>query len=93
MWQAYKDQGVVVWGIASRENQNSVQDFVEKTGMTFPVLMDSDGKVNQAYAMQMAFPTAAYPQDWVIGTDGIVVYANNELDLEALTAAVERELD
>ena len=43
--------------------------------------------------MALAFPTGAYPQDWVIGTDGLVVYANNRFELEEMTTAIERELE
>jgi len=83
----------VVWGIASRENIDQVRSYTSALGLTFPILMDEDGSVNLTYAQQMAFPTAAYPQDWVIGADGVVVYANNRFELEELTTAVERELE
>lgn len=93
MWQAYRDQGVVVWGIASMEPDSQVRRFVEQHGITFPVLLDRDGSVNRQYAQEMAFPSAAYPQDWVIGTDGVVVYANNGFELDAMVHAIETELE
>ena len=70
-----------------------VSAFVESLGLTFPVLLDTDGSVNEQYASQMAFPTAAYPQDWVIGTDGVIVYANNTFEADEMIQAIERELD
>jgi peroxiredoxin len=69
-----------------------VSRYVDALGLSFPILLDEDGSINQAYAQQMAFPTAAYPQDWVIGTDGVVVYANNRFELTELVTAIEREL-
>lgn len=60
--------------------------------MSFPILLDEDGAVNAVYSQTMAFPTGAYPQDWVIGTDGVIVYANNRFELEELTTAIDREL-
>lgn len=92
MWQAYRDDGVVVWGIASRESDEAVRAFVERLGITFPVLLDRDGNVNREYALEMAFPTAAYPQDWVIGTDGTIVYGSNSFELDAIEAAIDGEL-
>jgi hypothetical protein len=41
----------------------------------------------------MAFPSAAFPQDWVIGTDGTIVYGNNGFELDAMITAIEGELD
>lgn len=83
----------MVWGIASRENSLGVQQYVESLGLTFPILLDTTGAVNETYALALAFPTGAYPQDWVIGTDGLVVYANNRFELEEMTTAIERELE
>jgi peroxiredoxin len=83
----------VVVGIASQEQAGTVRSYVEQLGLSYPILLDSDGSVNRAYAQVMAFPTAAYPQDWVISTEGVVVYANNRFELAELTAAVEGQLD
>ena len=66
--------------------------YVDSLGLTFPILLDTDGAVNEAYARRMAFPTGAYPQDWVIGKDGVIVYANNRFELEEMRTAIEREL-
>jgi hypothetical protein len=54
--------------------------------------MDTDGTVVETYSQAMAFPTAAYPQDWIVGTDGTVVYVNNEFELDAMVAVIESEL-
>ena len=44
-----------------------------------------------SYMMQAAFDTAAYPQDWVIGTDGRVAYVNNGYEPDEIAAVVEQE--
>ena len=92
VWRAYQDDDVVVWGIASSEVDEVVARFADTLGLTFPILLDRDGSINERYAQQQAFPSAAYPQDWVIGTDGVVVYSNNAFDLDAMRAAIEAEL-
>ena len=81
-----------MWGIASQESRTTVREFVDRLGITYPVLLDREGRVNSDYAQEMAFPSAAYPQDWVIGTDGVVVYANNGFELDAMVSAIEHEL-
>ena len=83
---------MVVLGVASGEPDAVVADFVGRLGITYPVLLDRDGAVNRQYAQEMAFPTAAYPQDWVVGRDGVVVYANNGFELDAMVTAVENAL-
>ena len=81
-----------MWAIASADPQSSVETFIEQYGITFPVLMDTTSEVNQAYAQKMAFATAAYPQDWVIGSDGTIAYYNNGFELEAMKEAIDAEL-
>ena len=81
-----------VYAIASMENKDTVQTFVDQLGLTYPVLLDEDGSALRDYEMTMAFPSAAYPQDWVIGADGTIVYANNGFEADEMQAAIEREL-
>ena len=75
------------------ENEQSVRNYTESLGLTFPILMDQDGSVNRSYAQIMAFPTAAYPQDWVVNSEGVVVYANNRFELAEMTAVIDGQLD
>ena len=48
--------------------------------------------MDRLYDLEFAFPTGAYPQDFVVGTDGRIVYASNEPDVEAIEDAVVSEL-
>lgn len=82
----------MVWGIASADSEGDLRTFVAQYGITFPILVDNQG-VHQQYAQQTPFPTAAYPQDWVIGADGTVVYLNNGFELEAMLSAIASERD
>ena len=82
----------MVWAIATREDEDGVRRWAEAYGITLPVLLDTDGAVTALYEQTMAFPTGAYPQEWLIGTDGTIEYYANELELDALVALVEREL-
>ena len=92
IWQAYEDQGVEVWGIASGEDEDTVRSYTERLGVTYPILMDRDGRVFSQYQLRMPFATGAYPQDWVVGTDGVLVYANNRWEPDAMMVVLEREL-
>lgn len=92
LWEQYRDQGVQVWGIATREPGERVRPYVEALGVDFPILLDETGEVDRLYDLEFAFPTGAYPQDFVVGTDGRIVYASNEPDTEAIERAVVSEL-
>ena len=78
----------MVLGIASEDLEEDVQEYVEQLGVTFPVLMDTDGSVHAQYLQQSAFPSAAYPQDWVIGPDSKIVYRNNGYELDAILSVL-----
>lgn len=82
----------MLWGIASNESAPRVREYTEALGLTFPILLDTDGAVDRLYSLEFAFPTGAYPQDFVVGTDGRIVYASNEPDVEAIEDAVVSEL-
>jgi len=60
--------------------------------LTFPILLDTNGAVNAAYQQLMAFPTAAYPQDWIVGNDGTIIYKNNAFELDAMEQAIQSQL-
>jgi peroxiredoxin len=65
LWQQYRDQGLVIVGIAAdRGDVAVVREFSEKNGLTFPVLHDADGLVRNRYEVM------ALPMSYVIGRDG-----------------------
>ncbi len=82
-----------VWGIASADDEGTVRTYAEQLGLSFPILMDSDGSVARQYQQHSPFPSAAYPQDWIVDDQGVIVYVNNAFDLDAMEAALERALD
>jgi peroxiredoxin len=61
--------------------------------IAYPILIDEGGVVHSGYSMLSAFSTAAFPQDWVVGTDGRIVYANNTFEPDEMRAIIERELE
>ena len=63
-------------------------------GLTFPILNDTRSGLgigtgvvyDQYYIPNQGSP---YPRDFIIGTDGNVYYANNEIDTEYMIAVIE----
>lgn len=92
LWQEYQDDGLVVWAI-SDEEEEILEIFRDQTGISFPVLHDEGGIVYDHYALDAAFDLAAFPQEWVIGPGGVVVYANNRYEPDEIEAAILRALE
>jgi peroxiredoxin len=86
--ERYGPDGVVLWGLVANESADKVADYGAALGLTFPILIDKTGEVGRLYDQAFAFPTGAFPKDYVIDNDGRVIYAHNEPDVEAIEAAM-----
>ena len=87
IWQAYQNYGVVMLGIANTSNQTSIENFVEENSITFPILFDpgSPGGVQGGDTYDdyyMPNDGSPYPRDFIVDQQGILQYANNEIDTE-----------
>ena len=87
IWQDYQNEGVIVLGIINTSNQNQINTFVEENNITFPILYDpgSSGGVqggNTYDDYYMPNDGSPYPRDFIIDREGIIQYANNEIDTE-----------
>ena len=61
-------------------------------GLTFPILFDGGGLVHGSYGeLRHEFGTR-YPQDWIIGVDGTLLYVNTAYEPDEMTAVIEAEL-
>jgi peroxiredoxin len=60
------EKGLTLLTISSGETAETVQDFLKKTGYSFPVLLDSQYQITYAYYVR------AYPTTFFIGQDGII---------------------
>jgi thiol-disulfide isomerase/thioredoxin len=62
------NEGFVIIAVNSQEAGEQVAGFVENTGMSFPVLLDTDGRVGAAYSIR-AIPTTYIvdPQGYILG--------------------------
>jgi DsbE subfamily thiol:disulfide oxidoreductase len=60
------DEGLVIVAVNSQEPRAQVAAFVEEVGMSFPVLLDSSGKVSAAYGVR------AIPTTYIVDPEGFV---------------------
>lgn len=65
-YEAYSERKVLVVGVNNRETPEDVAGFRLERGLTFPLLMDEAGSIQDAYGIQ------AYPSTFVIDSTGII---------------------
>jgi len=67
LYKRYKDKGLEMLAINLSENTNTVRQFMDNNGYTFPVMMDSDGRVGGAYGIR------SIPTTLIIDREGKIV--------------------
>ena len=65
LYDLHKDDGLVVLAV-SQEKEATIRRYIDKSGFTFPTLVDADGAVNRSYGVS-ALPTLV-----VVDRDGTV---------------------
>lgn len=82
----------MVWGIGPDDDFDTLVTYQQQYGISFPILFDELGMVHEQYNQQRAFQGTVYPDEWIIGADGKVVYISAGYDYAAMKAIVEQEL-
>jgi cytochrome c biogenesis protein CcmG, thiol:disulfide interchange protein DsbE len=86
-YDRYRDQGFEILAVNVRENQAQVQDFADQLGMTFPILLDTDGQVTAAYYVR------AIPITFFVDGDGVIRFIHQgAVPQDALRSYIERLL-
>lgn len=62
-----KNEDFVVLAVNQQEDPELVQDFIDGTDFTFPIILDNDGIINVQYGIR------GIPTTFIIGTDGNVL--------------------
>lgn len=68
-FEDYRHQDVVILGVnmtAIENHQDDVQSFVNEGQFTFPILLDTEGDVMQAYQV------SAYPTTYLLDSSGVI---------------------
>lgn len=87
VYQRYRDQGVLVFGIHPGDPPEKVEDFIEQTGVTFPIVADENfSRGLFAFPAGVGYP---YPRDVVIGKDLRVHSIKNSFDVAEMDALVQ----
>tara|TARA_B100000953_G_scaffold283183_1_gene261974 strand:+ start:428 stop:907 length:480 start_codon:yes stop_codon:yes gene_type:complete len=94
IWQEYENDGLIMVGISNTMN---VENFVEENSLTFPILFDpgSNGGVDGGQTYDLYYlpnDGSPYPRDFIVNADGILSYANNEIDIAWMIDIIENLL-
>lgn len=89
IWQKYADQDVLIFGIHPGDPQPLVDDFIEQTGVTFPIVSDQGTLRSFDFPTGVGFP---YPRDVVIGKDLTVRSIKNSFDVGEVDTLVQQLL-
>lgn len=67
-WKRYREQGIVVLGIAIQDLPESAKEFAKIHGKTYPLAIDESGKTSIDYGVY------GVPETFVINPEGVIVY-------------------
>ena len=78
---------MIAVGIINTSNEGQINQFIEENSITFPIIFDpgSPGGVqggNTYDDYYMPNDGSPYPRDFIVDQEGILQYANNEIDTE-----------
>ncbi len=63
----YAARGLAIVGINARENAEAIRRYAKEVGLSFPLVLDPDGKINALYGV------IGLPATFVVGRDGRAV--------------------
>ena len=67
LYGRYKEKGLEILAVNTRESREQVLAFVKENGLSFPVALDIDGKVSDSYGVQ------AIPTSFIIDREGKII--------------------
>jgi thiol-disulfide isomerase/thioredoxin len=90
-YEEFRDQGFTVLAVnlTKKDVLGSVESFVEEHGLTFPILLDQDGRVEDAYQLR------GLPTSFFIDRDGVIqsVVIGGPMSQEAIRSFVQKLID
>lgn len=81
--EAYAGEGFTFWAV-SADPREEVATFAEKSGVTFPILLDDDLRVTSLFGV------VATPSHFLIAEDGVILESYDGFDKAALGDLVSR---
>ncbi len=86
------DNAVIILGVAApnygtEKDEQGIRDFLKENGYTYPVLMDTDAELFEAYGIY------SFPTTYMIDREGNVFgYASGQLSMDMMHSIIEQTL-
>ena len=92
------DDNVLFVGISNTNNSNVIDNFISENNLSFPILYDpgSPGGVQGGNTYDLYYMPndgSPYPRDFIVDQNGILAYANNEIDTEWMLSIIYDLID
>ena len=87
--EAFAGQPVLVYGLHPNEPPKLLADFVEQTGLTFPIVADPGSVWQFNFSAGTPYP---YPRDVIIDKNGVVRSVKATFDVDETVDLIEQLL-
>jgi peroxiredoxin len=88
LYEDYADQDFEIVAVAVRDTPEAVRQFREEFGLTFPLVLDENQRVNDLYAIP------GQPSTFVLDKNGVIVFQSYSVVMrEDVEAAVKAALE
>ncbi len=86
-WETYRDDGLVLIGIAFQDQEAKVREFVQRFNKTFPIGLDPGSKISIDYGVY------GVPETFFIDREGRIAYKNiGEINRVTIQREIEKLL-
>jgi thiol-disulfide isomerase/thioredoxin len=67
LYQRLKEEGLEIVAVNLQEDRSSVEQFVDEYGLSFPVLLDTTGRIGATYGAR------SIPTTYIVDREGLVI--------------------
>jgi peroxiredoxin len=86
IWQVFKDNGLLVFGVDRKETKEQAIKFVKKAKVTYPIVLDENGSIFELYAHSKAGVT----RNVLIDKTGKIVFMTRLYDKDEFELLVKK---
>ncbi|MCK5906690.1 MAG: TlpA family protein disulfide reductase [Flavobacteriales bacterium] len=91
VWQRFKGNDFMLIAVDLKEKPEKIRPFIATTGITYPVAMDSDGKLFEAFTL----PKAGVTRNIVLDSNGKIIFLSRlyeRVEFDKMIEVIEKEL-
>ena len=91
IWQRFKNEDFILLGIDLKEKPEKVKLFIEQTGISYPVAIDTDGSLFEIFTL----PNAGVTRNIVLDKEGKIIFLSRlyeRKEFEQMIEVIDKEL-